>query len=108
MKPPVEAPTSRQRRPAGIDAGRGQRVGELDTAARDEPRALVDRDHDVLGDHLARLGRALAAAAAQAHLAGHDRRRRARARGEQPALGEQGVEAELGHREGAANGTAGP
>ena len=93
--------------PGGVDARRVERVGELDPAARDEARALVDGHLDVLGDDLARLGRALAAAAAQAHLAGHDRRRGAGARGEEPALGEQGVEAELGHRR-AANGTAGP
>ena len=91
----VEAPA-----PGGVDAGRLERVGELDPAARDEARALVDGELDVLGDELAGLGRALAVAAAQPHLAGHDRRRRAGARREEPALGEQRVEAELGHRTG--------
>ena len=62
MKPPVEAPTSRHAAPGGSTPVRAERVGELDAAARDEPRALVDGDHDVLGHELAGLGRALAAA----------------------------------------------
>ena len=93
--PDVQAPA-----PGDVDARRLQRVGELDPPARDEARALVDGQLDVLGHELAGLGGAIAVAAAQPDLAGHDRRRGAGARGEEPALGEQGVEADLGHRDG--------
>ena len=43
VKPPVEAPTSRQRRPAASTPERVERVGELDPAARDEARAARRR-----------------------------------------------------------------
>ena len=42
MKPPVEAPTSRQSRPATSIPSAVERVLELDPAARDEARTLVD------------------------------------------------------------------
>ena len=55
MKPPVEAPTSRQSRPADVDPERVERVLELDPAARDEARRLVDDQLGVVGDQLAGL-----------------------------------------------------
>ena len=42
MKPPVEAPTSRQSRPVDVDAERVERVLELEPAARDEAPAVLD------------------------------------------------------------------
>ena len=41
VKPPVEAPTSRQSRPAGSTSSAVERVGELLTAARDEARRAL-------------------------------------------------------------------
>ena len=96
MKPPVEAPTSRQRRPLDVEPELLQRVGELDPAARDEARRLVDRDLDVGIDELAGLLRALAARA-DAHLPRHHGRSGAGARLEQAALGQEGVKAHAGH-----------
>ena len=56
MKPPVEAPTSRQRLPAGRDAERVERRRELDAAAG-HPRVVGrdDLDGDLGGERLARL-----------------------------------------------------
>ena len=73
-----------------------ERVGELDPAARDEARRLVDGDDDVRRDELPGFLRALAVSA-EPHLARHDRRRRARARLEQAALGQEGVKPDAGH-----------
>ena len=102
MKPPVEAPTSRQSRPATSIAERLERVLELDPAARDEARAGVDEQVRLGLDQLARPQRDRAVAAdpdlARPHGAGGGRARR-----EQPALGQNRVYAGLLHRR---NGTA--
>ena len=45
VKPPVEAPTSRQTRPARIDAEVGERAGELLAAARDEAALAAAQAH---------------------------------------------------------------
>ena len=102
MKPPVEAPTSSARRPATSTPERVERVGELDPAARDERRRRGDVELDVVGDELPGLLRP-PPPGAEVHVAGEHRGRGARARREQPALGEQGVEPHAGH--GRANGT---
>ena len=96
MKPPVEAPTSRQRRPAGSTPERVERVAQLDPAARDVGRRRVDPELDVGLHELARLG-GLRVARAEPHLARHHRRRGAGAGREEPALRQQGVEADPGH-----------
>ena len=98
MKPPVEAPTSSARRPADGRSQRVERVRELDAAARDVRRRAVDLELDLRVDELARLLRA-APAGAEVHLARDDGRGRARARLEQPALRQQGVQAHAGHEE---------
>ncbi len=48
MKPPVEAPTSRQSFPAGSTGQQLERVGELLAAARDEPGRPLDLERDRL------------------------------------------------------------
>ena len=104
VKPPVEAPTSRQSRPSSVDPERLERVVELDPAARDEARAGVDEQIGLGLDQLAGPQRDRAVAAdpdlARPHRAGGRRARR-----EQPALGENRVYAGLLHRR---NGTAPP
>ena len=97
MKPPVEAPTSRQRRPAGSSPSASSALRSLIAAARDVGRRRVDAELDVGLDELARL-RGARVARAEAHLARHHRGRGARAGREQPALRQQGVEADPGHR----------
>ena len=97
MKPPVEAPTSRQSRPLGIDAELGQRRLELEAAARDVAAAALDLDPDVVGHHLPGLQRLLAAAA-DPDLAGADRGRGGGPRRQQAALGDQRVEPRPAHR----------
>ncbi len=93
-----------QRAAAGdVEPQRVQRVGELHAAARDEARLLVDGDDHVGLDHLAGLGRAPALVAHQ-HLAGQDGRGGACAGVEQPAIGEQCVEADLRHPDANASG----
>ena len=99
MKPPVEAPTSSARRPSTATSRRVERVGQLDPAARDVRRRRVDGELHVVGDQLAGLVGPPAPGAEQ-HLARHHRGGRARARLEEPALGEQGVEADLRHAPG--------
>ena len=85
--------------PEGVEG-----VGELHPAPGHEARPVVDRQGDVVGHELARLGGALAVLA-EAHLAGHDGRGGARPRAEEPALRQQGVEADLGgHEAGQASG----
>ena len=93
MKPPVEAPTSRQTRPVGIDPERVERGRELVPAAADVRIGRVHADrrrgiHEVAG--LAVEPRRVALP--HPHLAGHHERLRAAARLGQPALDEQLVE----------------
>ena len=88
MKPPVEAPTSRQSSPAGSIAERVERVRELLAPARDEPRPALDHELDGLVDLLARLRVAR-------HEPGEDQRLRLRAALGEPALDEQHVESLL-------------
>jgi hypothetical protein len=73
-----------------------ERVGELDAAARDEARRLVD-GHDDVGRH--ELPRLLGARAvsAEPHLTRHHRRGGTGARLEQAALGQEGVKPDAGH-----------
>ena len=71
-----------------VDAERVERVGELDPAARDELRRRGDVELDVLGDELAGLLRP-PPPGAEMHIAGDHRGRGARARREQPSLGEE-------------------
>ena len=96
MKPPVDAPTSSARRPSTRDLQRVERVGELDAAARDVRRRAVDLELDLGIDQLARFLGA-PPAGTEVHLTGDHGRRGARARFEQPALREQGVQADAGH-----------
>ncbi len=78
------------------DLQRVERVGELDAAARDVRRRTVDLELDRRIDQLPRfLGPA--PAGTQVHLTGDHGRGGACARFEQPALREQGVQADAGH-----------
>ena len=54
MKPPVEAPTSRQSRPATSMPSASRRVLQLDPAARDVARRRVDDQLGLRLDQLAR------------------------------------------------------
>ena len=92
MKPPVEAPTSRQSLPAGSTRQQLERVGELLAAARDEPRRPLDLERD----RLVELGAGLVVAR---HEAGDHERLRLAARLREAALHEQHVEPLL-HRAG--------
>ena len=85
MKPPVDAPTSRQRSPPGTTPKRVERVRELLAAARDVARRPLDGELGVLVDLLARLGVA-------GDAAGEHERLRLRARLGEPALHQQHVE----------------
>ena len=87
----VEAAAPRRVEPESV-----QRVAQLDAAARDVGRRRVDAELDVGLDELARLGGARVARP-EADMTGHDRRRGARAGRKQPALRQQGVEADPGH-----------
>ncbi len=96
MKPPVELPTSRHCAPGRIDPEPLQRVLQLHPAAGDEARRL---DHDQLGpglDHLPRL-RGQRAVGADPHPPGAHGGRGGGARGEEAALGQRAVEADLAH-----------
>src|ERR1700729_1629587 len=68
-----------------------ERVGELDPAARDERRAADELELRVVVDQLSGLLDA-APPGQQQHLAGDHRRRRARPRREQSALGQEAVD----------------
>ena len=81
----------------GVEPERVERVAQLDAAARDVGRRRVDAELDVGRDELARLGGARVTRP-EADLAGHHRRGGAGAGREQPALRQQGVEADPGHR----------
>ena len=89
MKPPVEAPTSRQSSPATSSPKASSACGELLAAARDEAGAGGDLELRALVDLLARLRMSL-------HAAGEHERLRLRAALGQPALDEQHVQALLG------------
>ena len=91
MKPPVDAPTSRQSSPAGSTPKRVERVRELLAAARDVRGAALDRELRGLVDLLARL-------VVAGHEPGHHERLRLRARLREAALDEEDVEALLRHR----------
>ena len=98
MNPPVEAPTSSAAAPGDVEPeARRARWRASSRRARRTRSRRVDVDDDVVGDQLARL-RGPPALGAEQHLARHHRGRGARARGEQPALGQQGVEADPRHR----------
>ena len=92
MKPPVEAPTSRQSAPGGVDAERVERVRELLAAARDEPRRPLDLELD-------RLVHLLPGLVVARHEPGEHERLRLRAALREAALHEQDVEPLL-HRAG--------
>ena len=98
MKPPVDAPTSRQSRPAGSTPSASRRVRELVAAARDVRRRLLDRE-------LAPLVHLLAGLRVAADEAGHHERLRLRAALGEPALDEEDVEA-LAHERRLACGCA--
>ena len=104
MKPPVEAPTSRQSRPATSIAERLQRVLQLGAAAGDVARPGVDDQLRLGLDQLAR-AQGDRPVAADPDFAGPHRARRRRARREQPPLGQNRVYPGLLHRR---NATAGP
>ena len=97
MKPPVEAPTSRQSSPATSRSERVERVLELDPAARDDTAAARLRiELGVLGDSCPGLVALGPSRPIRTRPARTDSRR-ARARAGEPALGEQGVDAALRH-----------
>ncbi len=96
MKPPVEAPTSRARRPSHVNLQAFERIGELDRTARDERWRLHDLDLDVLADQLPRLLRP-ATVGGQQDVAREDRRRGAGPRREDAALRKQAVKANAIH-----------
>src|SRR6202035_4835585 len=79
-----------------IKPERLERVVELAPAARHEGRRLRYRDLDVLADELPRLLRR-APLGPEPDLTGEHRGSGARARRKHSALGEQGVEPDLGH-----------
>ena len=60
MNPPVEAPTSRQARPFGIEAEGVEGGGELHSAARDVGVRRLGFDRRGLADRLGRLPQRLA------------------------------------------------
>ena len=93
MKPPVDAPRSRQRRPRHVERERVERARELHAAARDVRvvrRAHLDRG--VLVDERAGL---VDARSADEHLAGEDDGLRARPRRREAARDEELVDAHL-------------
>ena len=100
VKPPVEAPTSRQARPRGIELEGVERGGELEAAARGPGMGRARLDPRVLGERVGGLAHFLAVGADQP---GGDRRLRARAAGEEAAFDEQkiGALAHAGQGEGA-------
>jgi hypothetical protein len=82
--------------PRRVEPERVERVAQLDPAARDVGRRRVDAELDVGLDELAGL-RGAAVTRAEAHLARHHGGGGACARRKQPALRQQGVEADPGH-----------
>ena len=91
MKPPVEAPTSRQRSSDGIDREGGERRRQLLAAARDERRPEIDVEPGV-GTHVrAGLGHDLVV---DAHPAREHQGLCAAAALDEAAFGEQDVEAD--------------
>ena len=88
MKPPVDAPTSTQSRPATSTSSASSAFCELLASARDEARRSLHLELGVVSDLLARL-------VVAADEPGEHERLRLRARLRQPALDEQHVEALL-------------
>ena len=89
MKPPVEAPISRQTRSVDVDGEMIERGGQLEAAAADVGRAVEDFDGGIDGDGLAGLG---GLAAVDEDLAGHDERLRFLARFRPAAFDQEPVE----------------
>ena len=85
MNPPVEAPTSRQSEPGGVDAERVERIRKLPSGARHVRRRALDLERRRLVDLLARLG-------VPRDEPGHDERLRLGAALSEPALDEQDVQ----------------
>ena len=93
-EPSGRGPDVQAAAPGDRDAERVERVGQLHAPAGDVRGALVEHDGHVGIDELAGLVGS-APVRAEAHLAGQDRRGRARARGEQAPVGQQRVEPHL-------------
>ena len=85
MKPPVDAPTSRQRKPSGDRSEGLERVLELLTAAGDVARGPLDDEVGVLVNLLSRL-------LMPGNSPGEHKRLRLRAGLGEPALHQQDVE----------------
>ncbi len=96
MKPPVDAPTSIALRPSTPTSKRASAFASFTPAARNEPWPLAHAELGVHRHHLARLLRP-PPVDPDGHLPRHHRRGRPRPRREQPALGQQGVQALLWH-----------
>ena len=88
MKPPVDAPRSRQSLPRRVDAQDVERVRELLAPAGDEARRPLDLERDVVGDLLPRL-------VVARHETRQDESLGLRAALREPALHEHDVEALL-------------
>ena len=99
MKPPVDAPTSRQSRPAGSTPSRSSPCASFSPPRETYGGAALDAQLGVLVDLLARL-------VVAGHEAGHDERLRLRARLREPALDEEHVDPLL-HRAGVTRGADG-
>ena len=92
MKPPVEAPRSRQSLPLGSTPSASRACASFSPAARDESRRPLDLERDVVADLLPRL-------VEPGHEACEHERLRLRPALGEPALHEHDVEALLGHGE---------
>ena len=90
MKPPVEAPTSRQSRPLGSTPVASSALASFSPPRETYRAALRDRELDVLVQLLAGLR-------VPRHEPGEDERLRLGAALRQPTLDEQDVQALLGH-----------
>ncbi len=98
MKPPVEAPTSSARRPSTASPQASSALASLMPPRETNRGARLDAHAAPPRRPVRPACAARRSPAPDAHLAGHHRRGRTAARGEQAALGEQRVETSLCHR----------